>query len=158
MVQLTGVDGLVQVTVTGAAVITTGQTVFTVTGGPIKITDLCSYCITANGTGAQTLKWQGDGSAAGQAATDITAASGDLVSFAAGGVVYANFTTLATALVITQTAGVFLSGPTAATGGAVVVPAGIVTTVYTGGPSTGTWKHFLRWTPLDAGVAVTAAF
>jgi hypothetical protein len=158
MANYTGIDGFGSVIVTGAAVLTTGQTVFTVAGGPIRIVDLISYCTLANGVGAQTLKWTADGSAAGQAATDICAASGDLASFAAGGIMYCNFTTLATAPVITQTAGVALYGPTASTGGGVIIPAGILLTTYTGGPSTGTWQHYMRWLPLAAGVSVTAAF
>jgi hypothetical protein len=140
---------------TTAAVITTGVTVFTISGGPVRIMDLCSYCITANGAGAQTLKWTADGSAGGQAATDFTGASGDLAAFAAGGVVYANFTALSTALVITQTAGVYLWGPTTSTGGGVIVPAGIITSTYTGGPSTGTWQHFMRYVPLSPAAIVS---
>jgi hypothetical protein len=155
---LTGISGLGACTSTGAATLVTGTTVFTITGGPIRITDLCSLCVTANDATASTLRWSADGDAAGQTATTITGISGALTSFAAGGFVYCDFTTLATAPVITATTGVYLFGPTAATGGGVVVPAGIITTTVATGPTTGTWKHYLRWLPLADSVSVTAAF
>jgi hypothetical protein len=158
MTNFTGIDGFGSVTTTGAAVMSNGLTVYTVNGGPIRIVDLVSYCITANDTTASTMQWSADGTAAGQTATTISGASAALTSFAAGGCVFNTFTTLATAPVITATTGVFLYGPTASTGGGVVVPSGIITLVIGTGSTTGTWKHFMRWLPLDAGVSVVAAF
>jgi hypothetical protein len=73
--------------------------------------------------------------------------------------VYCNLTALTTAPVITQTNGVALAGPTTSTGGGIYVPAGIITMVIGGADSTtGTYKHFMRWIPLDKGVSVVAAF
>lgn len=141
-----------------AAVMTNGLDVFTVSGGPIRITDLFSYCESSNNGTASTMQWRADGSATGQAATTFTGASGSLASFAAGGVAYCDFTALSTAPVITQTAGVFLHGPTTSTGGGVVVPAGIVELVIGTGSTTGTWRHYMRYEPLHPNATVTAAF
>ncbi len=151
----TGAD-FASVTATGAAVLVTATTVFTVTGGPIRITDLISYCITSCDTTASTLQWNADGTVG--AATTFSAASGSLASFAAGGIVYNNFTTINTAPVITQTAGVALWGPTTSTGGGIYVPAGIITMIVGTGSTTGTFKHYMRWVPMGPGVSVSAAF
>lgn len=152
-----GVDGFGQCTTTGAAILANGTTVFTVAGGPIRITDLVSYCIVGGDSAASTLQWSADGTVG--AATTFTNASSSLANFIAGGIVYCNFTALATAPVITQTAGVALAGPTTSTGGGIYVPAGIITMVIGGADSTtGTYKHFMRWIPLARGVSVIASF
>lgn len=157
MVAFTGVDGNGQVTQTGAAILTDGVTVFTVAGGPIRITDLISYCIVGSDATAATLKWAADGTVG--SATDFSGASASLANLAAGGIVYNNFTALNTAPVITGTNGVALYGPTTSTGGGVYVPAGIIKMVIGSGPTvTATYKHFMRWVPLAPGVSVTAAF
>lgn len=157
MVAITGVDGLGMVTTTGAAILANGTTVFTVAGGPIRITDLVSYCIVGGDGAASTLQWSADGTVG--SATTFTGASASLAAFAAGGIVYCNFTALTTAPVITQTNGVALYGPTTSTGGGIYVPAGIITMVIGGADSTtGTYKHHMRWLPLASGVSVTAAF
>jgi hypothetical protein len=152
-----GIDGYSSATVTGAALLVNGTTVFTVSGGPIRIMDLVSYVIVGGDAAASTLQWSADGTVG--AATTFTGASSSLASLAAGGIVYNTFTTLATAPVITQTAGVALSGPTASTGGGIYVPDGIITMVIgTANTTTGTYKHYMRWIPLARGVSVTAAF
>ncbi len=143
--------------ITGAALLVDGTTVFTIAGGPIKVLDLVSYVIVGGDSTAATLKWNADGTVG--AATDFTAASSALTSLAAGGIVYCNFTTLATAPVITQTAGVALAGPTTSTGGGIYLPAGIIKMVIGSGPTvTATYAHYLRYRPLSTGVTVTAAF
>ena len=142
---------------TGAALLVNGTTVFTIAGGPIRITDLVSYVIVGGDAAASTLQWSADGTVG--AATTFTAASASLASLAAGGIVYNNFTALTTAPVITQTAGVALAGTTTSTGGGIYVPAGIITMVIGGAnTTTGTYKHFMRFYPLAPGVSVTAAF
>lgn len=144
-------------TATGSAILATGTTVFTVAGGPIRITDLVSYCTTGGDAAASTLRWSADGTVG--AATTFTGASSSLTNSIAGAMVISDFTTLATAPVITQTAGVGLAGPTTSTGGGVYVPAGIITMTIGGADTTtGLWRHFIRWVPLAPGVTVTAAF
>jgi hypothetical protein len=47
--------------VTGAALLVTGTTVFTVTGGPIHIFNLLSICMVGSDSTAATLQWSADG-------------------------------------------------------------------------------------------------
>src|SRR3972149_771821 len=157
MVNFTGVDGLAEATATGAGLLVNGTTVFTITGGPIRITDLVSYAIVDSDSAASTLQWSADGTVG--AATTFTGATTSTASLIAGTIIYCNFTALATAPVITQTAGVALAGPTTSTGGGIYVPAGIITMVIGGADTTtSTWQHFMRWYPLGPGISVAAAF
>lgn len=156
--RLEELQSISRVAVSTAQVLTNNATVFTVTGGPIIVWDLISYCTVVMEATAFTIQWAADGNAANQASTTFTGASGSLSSFAVGGIVYCNFTALTTAPVITQTAGVALRGPTTSTGGGIYVPAGIITTTVTNGPSTtGKLQHYLRWSALGQGCAVTAS-
>jgi hypothetical protein len=145
-------DAGVKVAQTGAAVMVTGTTIFTVTGAPILITELVSECVTANNGTASTLQWSADGTLG--AAVTFTGASASLASFAAGGIVVCNFTALSTAPDLTV-ASVGLAS--VKTRGVIVVP-GIITTTIAVGSTTGTWRHFLRYTPMGRGVVVRAAF
>lgn len=135
-----------------AAVMVTGTTIFTVTGGPIFIDELVSLCLTANDATASTLQWSADGTVG--AATTFTGASASLASFAAGGMVVCNFTALSTAPDLI-TAGVGLAS--IKTRG-IIVPAGIITTTIAVGSTTGTFNHFMRWRPMGPDVTVTPAF
>lgn len=137
-----------------AAALVNGTTIFTVSGGPIRVMDLISYCETVCDTTASTLKWTADGDATNQSATDFTGASGSLASFAVGGIIYCNFTALNTAPVITQTAGVALWGPTTSTGGGVYIPAGVIKTTIGTGSTTGTFRHYMRYVPLSPSSSV----
>jgi hypothetical protein len=146
-----------QCTSTGAAILANGTTVFTVAGGPIRITDLVSYCVVDSDSAAATLQWSADGTVG--AATTFTGATTSTASLIAGTIIYNTFTALTTAPVITQTAGVALAGVTTSTGGGIYVPAGIITMVIGGADTTTTtWAHYMRWYPLASGVTVTAAF
>lgn len=128
-----------------ALTLITGTTIFRITGGPIRIVELLSYCVTSCDTTAATLQWSVDGDV-GSAVT-ISAASASLASFAAGGIVYNNFTTINTAPVL-ATNGVALGGTTTSTGGGIYAPAGIITTTIGSGPTTGTFQHYIRYLPL----------
>lgn len=156
--RLEELQNVFRTTVSTSQLLVTTTTIFTVTGGPIIIWDLISYCTVVMEATAFTLQWSCDGTAAGQTATTISAASGSLSAFAAGGVVYNNFTTINTAPVITGTTGVALRGPTTSTGGGIYCPAGIITTVIGSGPSTtGKMQHYMRWSPMAPGVSVVAS-
>jgi hypothetical protein len=111
---------------------------------------LYSYCNTVCDATAATLQWSADGDV-GAAAT-FTGASASLASFAAGGVVACNFVALTTAPIITGTAGVTLKS----TAG-IIVPAGIITIVVGSGPTTGTFLHYLRFTPMSTSSNVLVA-
>lgn len=156
MTNITGVDGLGQVTKTGAALLVNGTTVFTVSGGFIRITDLVSINVVDSDSAASTIQWSADGTLG--SATTITGASASTASVAPGGIVNCDFTTLATAPVIAAN-GVALQGTTTSTGGSVIIPAGILKMVIGGADTTTTtWRHIIRWIPLEPGVSVSAAF
>lgn len=133
-----------------AAVLVTGTTIFRVVNGPIMITSLNSFCITACDATASTLQWSADGDVG--AATTFTGASASLASMIAGSLINCNFVALTTAPIITQTAGVSLQG----TGG-IIIPAGIITTTVASGPTTGTFLHYLRYAPMVPGATVVTA-
>lgn len=152
----TGVDGIAGVTVTGAAILANGTTVFTIAGGFIRITDLISENVVDSDAAAATIQWTADGTLG--SATTITGASASTASVAPGGIVNCDFTTLATAPVIAAN-GVALQGPTTSTGGSVIIPAGVLKLVIGGADTTTTtWRHIMRWIPLASNVTVTAAF
>lgn len=139
--------------VTGAALLATGTTVFTVAGGPIHILYLVSLCMVGADSTAATLQWSADGTVG--AATVFTAASASRANQAAGDMIVCNFTALSTAPDLVA-AGVGL-GPVLTRG--VIVPAGIITSTIGSGPTTtATYTHYMRYRPLCAGVTVTAAF
>lgn len=139
--------------VSGAALLVTGTTVFTIAGGPIHIFNLLSICMVGSDSTAATLQWSADGTA-GSAAT-FTGASASRANQAAGDMIVCNLTALSTAPDLV-TNGVGL-GPVLARG--VIVPAGIITSTIGSGPTTtGTYKHYLRYKPLGTGITVTAAF
>jgi hypothetical protein len=156
MTELTGVNGLGNVTVTGASILTNGMTVFTIAGGFIRITDLLSENVVDSDAAAATIQWSANGTLG--EATTFTGASASVASVAPGGIVTCNFTALTTAPVIAAE-GVALQGTTTSTGGSIIVPAGIITLVIGGADTTTTtFRHIMRWFPLGNGVSVTAAF
>lgn len=136
---------------TGAAIVSNGLDIFTIAGGPILIYQLGSVCISANDATASTFQYRADGTDG--AATTLTGASASLANKAAGTIVAAVPGTLATA------AAVYDNGVGLATNIPIIVPAGILEIVVGVGSTTGTWRHFIRWAPLNStGVTVTAAF
>lgn len=138
------------------AVMVTATTVFTITGGPIIIRELMSECVTANDATASTLQWSADGDVG--AATTITAASASLASAIAGTFAYCLWTSLATAPALyTAGVGITRTADTGSTGG-VIVPAGIILMTIGVGSTTGTWRHYMRFTPMHRSALVTPAF
>jgi hypothetical protein len=128
-----------------------GTTVFRVTGGPILLQQLVSYCISANDATASLLTWSADGDVG--AATAITGPTLTLASAIAGTCIVCSFSALNIVPAIAAT-GVSLSG-TLATG--IVIPAGIITTTVTVGSTTGTWLHFMHYTPMSPAAYVVTA-
>ncbi len=145
-------DLTMKVAVKSAATITNGQTLFTIAGGPIRIIELYSYCITANDATASTLQYSSTPTL-GSAKT-ISGASASLGSAAAGASVTLNATSLATApdLVTAANGGVQIG---AAVANRIIVNAGIITAVVGVGSTTGTWTHHLLYQPMARGVTVT---
>lgn len=134
-------------------VMTTGDVVFTIAGGPIMIEELFSECMTAQGAGATTMQWQSLPSV-GSAAT-ISAASASLANQTAGSTVRLAPTALSTALtVVAASAGGVSLGTNVSN--RIIVKDGTLKLVVGTGPSTGTYKHRLRYKPLSPNVTVTA--
>lgn len=128
--------------------------VFTITGGPIQIWSLHSECISANDATASTMQWQSVPTVG--TATTISGASGVLTSATAGTTVLLTPTALSTApTIVAASAGGVQLGLVAQN--KIIVNAGTLKLVIGTGSTTGTWKHYINYIPLNSGVAVTAA-
>jgi hypothetical protein len=137
---------------TATAVMTNGDTLFTIAGGPIIIIDLLSECITANGVGATTMQYQSAPTVG--SATAISGASASLASATAGTTVRLAPTALSTApTIVAAAAGGVQLGTNVAN--LITVQPGTLKLVIGTGPTTGTWKHYLRYQPLSTGVTVS---
>lgn len=135
-----------------AAVMVNGTTIFTVNGGPIRIEELFSVCVTANSGTASTLQWSSTPNV-GSAAT-FSGASASLANATAGTTIRVAPTALTTApTVVAASAGGVSLGTNVAN--RIIVKDGAITTVIGTGSTTGTWKHYLRYTPLAAGTVVS---
>lgn len=141
-------DAMPRVVASGTAVMVNNNDIFTITGGAIIIDSLVSICITANDGTASTLQYEVDPTV-GVAAT-ISAASASLASAAAGATVSLQGTSLATAALLSASGG----NLGMATNG-IIANAGVISIVIGVGSTTGTWAHYLRYRPLQAGVSVT---
>lgn len=133
----------------GTHVLTNGMTLFTVVGD-IEIIDLWCECITPNGATASTLQYAV--TVNGLAQQTISGASASLANAAAGTIVALDGTSLATAPNV-YTTGVGL-GQTAR---GVNMLNGVIQAIVGVGPTTGTWKCYLRYRPQSYGAVVTPA-
>lgn len=139
-----------EVAITGStAVMVNGDTIFTIAGGPIKIVDLVSICVTSNNTTASTIQYSADPTLG--AAVTFSGASATLASAAPGAGVVLNQTALATAPDISAV----MVGLGSVSTNKIIVNEGIITVVIGVGSTTGTWKHYLRYVPLGPAVTVT---
>lgn len=134
--------------VSAAAVMVNGNTIFTVTNGPILIKALVSLCITSNGATASTLQYSVTPTV-GAGAQTISNASGSLANAAAG----ASVSLLGTAL--TTAANLNANGPNLGMTAPMFCPAGTITMVIGTGSTTGTWRHHMLYTALANGVLVS---
>ncbi len=134
------------------AVITTGDTLFTVAGGPIAILQLRSVAITSNVGTASTLQYKSTPTVG--TATTISGASASMTSMNAGSSVTLNQTALSTAPdIVLQSAGAATLGANVANN--IIVEAGTITAVVGTGPTAGTFKHYIAYIPLAPGVTVS---
>jgi hypothetical protein len=136
---------------TGAKVMVTDDTLFTVTGS-VQIVSLVSECVTANNATASTLLWKFTTAAASPLTTNLSAASTTLASTVSGYAVV-----LVSASALGESPGQGASGVllnTASRG--VRVPAGTVKITIAVGSTTGTWRHYIRYEPLEDGAYVVA--
>lgn len=145
---LTAAPPTVGYAVKAAAVMVNGQTIFTVTGGPILIQCLASLCITGNGATGSTLQYSVTPTV-GAGAQTISAASASLANATAGASVVLIGTTLATAALYNA------NGPNLGPTTPIFCPAGTITMVIGTGSTTGTWEHRLYYWTLGPGVVVS---
>lgn len=141
-----GADGAVAITST--KVMTTLDTVFTAFGD-VLITSLVSECITTGTPAASTIQYQVNPTVG--ANTTISGVSASLVSAVLGTTVALNGTAVTTA------PDILVAGPALGTTTArpIIFPAGVLKIVIGTGPTTGTWRHLLRYAPLTPGAYVT---
>jgi hypothetical protein len=126
-------------------------TIFTVAGGPVEILLMGSICVTANDATAATLKYSIDPTGA-IAATDMgMGACGSTANAPVNAMIIAPYGSA-----VGTTYSATLSAASATVG--YIVPAGVITYTVGSGPMTGTWRHFLRYRPLEPGATVTAGF
>ena len=143
--QVTGVSDInVQ---SATAVMVNGDIIFTASGD-VTVHDLVSKCITANNTTASTLQYRIVPTIG--TSTTISGASATLASAAAGTLVTMVGDALATAPIIAAT-GVGLSQ----TSRGIFFPAGTIRLVIGVGSTTGTWTHYIRYSPLAPGATVS---
>lgn len=134
--------------VKSAAVMTNGQVLFTVSGGPVMITGLVSLCVTANDTTASTLQYSITPTT-GASAQTISVASSPLISAAAG----ASVSLVGTAL--TTAANFNANGPNLSMTAPIFCPVGTITAVVGVGSTTGTWAHYITYWVMGNGSTVS---
>ena len=146
-----GIDGQsTKVAVTTAKVMVNGDILFTAVGD-VQITSLYSECYTANNATASTLQYNITPTVG--TATTISGASTSLASAAAGTIVVLDGGAFATAPSVTAS-GVALNTTARGT----IFRSGILTSVVGVGSTTGTWRHYIQYVPLEAGAYVVPAF
>jgi len=126
--------------------IVNGSTLFTAVGD-VQILNLYSECVTANDATASTLQYSITPTVG--SATPISGASASLASATAGTIVVLDGSALATAPVVTAS-----SVALAQTSRGIIFMAGMLTAVVGVGSTTGTWKHYIRYRPLEPGAYV----
>jgi hypothetical protein len=128
------------------AVMVNGDIIFNVVGD-IQLLNLVSECKTDNNATASTLQYSVVPLVG--TTTTISGTSASLASFTAGGVVTLAGDAFATAPIL-SIAGVALSQ----TARGIYVPTGTIKLVIGTGSTTGTWRHYLRYFPLEDGAYV----
>jgi hypothetical protein len=137
---------------TGARVLTNGDALF-IAYGDVQIVSLLSECYTANGAGATTLQYAITKNAV---TTTLGNASASLANDPIGStVILAATAALTENMIHTVASGVGLN---TASRGIRFPTGGVLSSVVAVGPSTGTWKHYLRWEPLEDGAVVVPQF
>ena len=130
---------------TTASAMVNGNTIFTITGGPIVIQELVSICVTSNDATASTLQYSSTPTVG--SATAISAATTTLANAPAGTIIRLNPTSLSSQpQIISASAGGVSLGLNLAN--RIIVKEGTITMVIGVGSTTGTWKHTILYTPL----------
>lgn len=146
------IDNTDHVTKTGAKAMVNGDVMFTTTGD-VLIYALASECYTTNDATATLVQYNVTNAATATSQT-ISAATTTLASKAVGTSILLQLGSVANAPVITTASGVG-----AFPWGAIRVPGGsTINLIVSVGSTTGTWKHYIRYEPMEAGAMVVAAF
>ena len=137
---------------TSAATMVNGTEIFTTTGD-VLVFAILSECYSANGATASTLQYSVTNNGTTTTQT-MSGASASLANAAAGVSVVAQLGALSNAPTVSNAAGVGVFP-----WGAVRVPGGCSIKLNVGvGSTTGTWKHYLHWQPLEQGAVVVPSF
>jgi hypothetical protein len=135
---------------TNTGIISDGLIIFDV-HGDCQILSLCSECYVANdGTGTRvkyTMQSALDGT------TDITGASATLANATVGTTVICDNTTLSSAPNV-AVSGISLNMDSRG----IRVPRGYLKLTVTGGSSTGLWRHYIRYEPLEVNAYISPRF
>jgi hypothetical protein len=126
-----------------AAVITDGQVLFTVSGGPVMFKQILGTCKTNNDATASTVRFVHTPTVG--SATNISAASASLANSVAGATIGFGAAAVATTPAISATGYQNIADANVGllTEGTVSVTVGV-------GPTTGTWEWVLVYEPLNA--------
>jgi hypothetical protein len=137
---------------TGAKVMVTGDTLFK-SIGDVLITAIFSECYTANNATASTLQYSVTNDATATSQT-ISGVSASLASAAIGVSVIPALGALTNVPVVSNAAGVG-----AFPWGAIrVAGSSSIKSIVGVGSTTGTWKHYIRWEPLEDGAILVPQF
>jgi hypothetical protein len=146
------IDNTDHVTKTGAKVMVNGDVMFTTTGD-VLIYAMASECYTANDTTATLIQYNVTNNNTATSQT-ISAATTTLASKTVGTSILLQLGSVANAPVITTASGVG-----AFPWGAIRVPGGsTINLIVSVGSTTGTWKHYIRYEPMEVGAMVVAAY
>ena len=137
---------------TSNKVMVTGDAIFHVSAD-ILIYALVSECYSANNSVASTLQWAANNLGTTTIQT-LSNASSSLANVGVGVSLMLNLGAVTNAPVVTNA-----SGAGSLPWGTIRVAGGSdITTIIGVGSTTGTWKHYLRYVPLEQGAVVTPAF
>ena len=137
---------------TSPAVMTTGLSIFNVTGD-VLVFAILSECYSANGATASTLQYTSTNNLT-SATSNMSGTSASLANAAIGVSAIAQLGALANAPTVTTASGVGVFP-----WGAIRIPGNSTIKLVIGvGSTTGTWVHYIHWQPLEDGAIVTPAF
>ena len=138
---------------TNSAVMSNGLTIFNVVGD-VQILSLVSECYTSNNATASTLQYSFTSS--NTTAATLSGASSSLASLTAGyaiGLQAASALTTAPLISSNNAGAVLNTNPRG-----IRLPTGTIKLVIGVGSTTGTWRHYIRWEPLEQDAYITPAF
>lgn len=135
---------------TSAAIVSDGLVIFKVMGD-VQIYALSSECYTSNDATASRFRY-GITSKSGVSDT-FSGQTASLANAVAGTVIALDNTTLSSAPTVSTT-GIALGIDSRG----IRVPSGEIKITVSGGSTTGTWRHYIRYEPLENGAYITEGF